>query len=298
MKPQTNHNNNFSFDDNEEFYGENDAVRGRNRTDNRQLSILESVASETLKPNRATRIRLGQELNMTPRQVQIWFQNKRAKLKRIKQDMTDKKEKSGVLYYQPEVHQKYSNLAYTGAYASDLYISENKGAKDPYDDYTDIYKKNKNEYAYKYLDTNYIQDSGYPYSSFGINGNNNSMSHFMYDEPETSHLESQKHPFADNIIHGQYEEMTGGYDAQSKYKEHEFNSDHLFNFYDYAPQPYYAHDIQQMNTEYTEDEFTEAIASVNVDEDILIQNNSDLISEKDKDTSILTYNKKKEKNKK
>lgn len=58
-------------------------MKTRSRTSPRQLEILESVCRTTLKPNKELRIRLSRELSMTERQVQIWFQNKRAKSKKI-----------------------------------------------------------------------------------------------------------------------------------------------------------------------------------------------------------------------
>lgn len=55
----------------------------RSRTSPHQLETLESVCRTTLKPNKDVRVRLAKELNMSERQVQIWFQNKRAKSKKF-----------------------------------------------------------------------------------------------------------------------------------------------------------------------------------------------------------------------
>ncbi|KAI5149798.1 hypothetical protein ENBRE01_1127 [Enteropsectra breve] len=60
-------------------------TRPRNRTTPHQLDILEKVAQTILKPDKPLRQKLSNELGMTQRQVQIWFQNKRAKLKKNKE---------------------------------------------------------------------------------------------------------------------------------------------------------------------------------------------------------------------
>ncbi|ORZ08104.1 homeobox domain-containing protein, partial [Absidia repens] len=53
----------------------------RRRTSRAQLKILEKSFLENTKPNASVRRYLAQELDMTPRGVQIWFQNRRAKAK-------------------------------------------------------------------------------------------------------------------------------------------------------------------------------------------------------------------------
>jgi hypothetical protein len=59
----------------------------RRRTSPDELDILENTFKVHPMPNQALRQQLAQKLGMTPRRVQIWFQNKRAKLKRCSQDL-------------------------------------------------------------------------------------------------------------------------------------------------------------------------------------------------------------------
>lgn len=56
-------------------------IKHRRRTSRAQLKILEKAFSEHPKPSATIRRLLAQKLEMTPRGVQIWFQNRRAKAK-------------------------------------------------------------------------------------------------------------------------------------------------------------------------------------------------------------------------
>ncbi|KAM6502487.1 hypothetical protein JOM56_002464 [Amanita muscaria] len=56
-------------------------VKHRKRTTSTQLRTLENVFKRETKPNAALRNQLAEELKMTPRGVQVWFQNRRAKEK-------------------------------------------------------------------------------------------------------------------------------------------------------------------------------------------------------------------------
>jgi len=55
----------------------------RQRTNPEQLEILESVYKVEKLPGSELRKELAVKLKMTPRRVQVWFQNKRAKEKRM-----------------------------------------------------------------------------------------------------------------------------------------------------------------------------------------------------------------------
>ncbi|TFK23925.1 hypothetical protein FA15DRAFT_705004 [Coprinopsis marcescibilis] len=56
-------------------------VKHRKRTTTAQLKVLETVFRRDTKPNAALRNELAQQLDMTARGVQVWFQNRRAKEK-------------------------------------------------------------------------------------------------------------------------------------------------------------------------------------------------------------------------
>lgn len=57
----------------------------RQRTSPEQLAILEQIFQTDKMPNQQTRVQLADQLGMSSRRVQIWFQNKRAKVKRSSQ---------------------------------------------------------------------------------------------------------------------------------------------------------------------------------------------------------------------
>ncbi|KAF9127818.1 hypothetical protein BGW39_005607 [Mortierella sp. 14UC] len=62
------------------FYNPYD-IKRRRRTSRSQFKTLERAFSENPKPNASTRELLAERLSMTPRGIQVWFQNRRAKNK-------------------------------------------------------------------------------------------------------------------------------------------------------------------------------------------------------------------------
>jgi len=62
--------------------------RVRHNISSEQLAALEKVFAVDMFPNFDLRASLGAQLDMTPRRVQIWFQNKRAKAKKDADDST------------------------------------------------------------------------------------------------------------------------------------------------------------------------------------------------------------------
>ncbi|RUS22871.1 hypothetical protein BC938DRAFT_475172 [Jimgerdemannia flammicorona] len=90
--PYMTHYDSFAHDDdmNDDFeteHGDADSlayrtVKRRRRLTQEETRILNQVFETTTKPNSQVRKRLAQQLGMTPRAVQIWFQNRRAKQKR------------------------------------------------------------------------------------------------------------------------------------------------------------------------------------------------------------------------
>lgn len=57
-------------------------VKRRRRLTEEETNILNNIFENVQKPDAATRAQLAQKLNMSSRAIQVWFQNRRAKVKR------------------------------------------------------------------------------------------------------------------------------------------------------------------------------------------------------------------------
>jgi hypothetical protein len=66
-------------------------IKHRRRTSRGQFKILEKAFIENPKPNGKIRQGLAESLSMSPRGVQVWFQNRRAKAKQQQQQQQQKK---------------------------------------------------------------------------------------------------------------------------------------------------------------------------------------------------------------
>lgn len=74
----------------------------RKRASPAQLSVLNRVFSQTYFPSTELRIELGKQLGMSPRAVQIWFQNKRQSMRtRERQQQQEAKMASPASYQHP-----------------------------------------------------------------------------------------------------------------------------------------------------------------------------------------------------
>uniref|UniRef100_A0A6B2LJU6 Homeobox domain-containing protein n=1 Tax=Arcella intermedia TaxID=1963864 RepID=A0A6B2LJU6_9EUKA len=79
---QTEEKSTSTEEDLEELHSTHGSSKKRFRTTPHQLQVLEKTYEADKMPSLALREDLAQKLGMTPRRVQVWFQNKRAKERR------------------------------------------------------------------------------------------------------------------------------------------------------------------------------------------------------------------------
>ncbi|KAG0167487.1 hypothetical protein DFQ28_005974 [Apophysomyces sp. BC1034] len=92
-------------------------IKHRRRTSRAQFRVLEKAFQENPKPNTNVRQSLAQRLSMTPRGVQIWFQNRRAKAKSQKQQHHTHEDHQIVQNFvhrplMPSLHSTYSSSSH------------------------------------------------------------------------------------------------------------------------------------------------------------------------------------------
>lgn len=118
--------------------------RKRTRATPEQLAILEKTFSLNPSPNNRVREQLSRELRMSERSIQIWFQNRRAKVKNIAK-------KSSMLHDETLRMQYYASTAAAAACQAAVYHQQqqNGGTKDD-KEMEDPIKSNPDLYYYYY----------------------------------------------------------------------------------------------------------------------------------------------------
>ncbi|KAG1894475.1 uncharacterized protein F5891DRAFT_1255166 [Suillus fuscotomentosus] len=80
-------------------------VKHRKCTSRIQLKVLEDIFRKDTKPNAALRNKLAAELDMLPRAVQVWFQNRRAKDKALRNRVQDSTQQDSPSAHSPQKSQ-------------------------------------------------------------------------------------------------------------------------------------------------------------------------------------------------
>lgn len=94
-------------------------IKHRRRTSKMQLRVLEKTFETNVRPDAALRKILGEQLGMTPRSVQVWFQNRRAKIKKNKK----REDERGRTKHKPESLHRSSNDKNFYNHTSSMYFS-------------------------------------------------------------------------------------------------------------------------------------------------------------------------------
>ncbi|KAF1800536.1 hypothetical protein FB192DRAFT_1283412 [Mucor lusitanicus] len=79
---------NLLTEDDMEDYDDEPVKAKRKRASPSQLSVLNRVFEQTFFPSTELRMELGKQLGMSPRTVQIWFQNKRQSIRTRERGVT------------------------------------------------------------------------------------------------------------------------------------------------------------------------------------------------------------------
>ncbi|KAI8637929.1 hypothetical protein BD408DRAFT_436533 [Parasitella parasitica] len=121
----------------------NNAPRKRTRATPEQLAVLEKTFNVHPSPNNRVREQLSRELGMTERSIQIWFQNRRAKVKNVAK-------KSSMLHDETLRMQYYASSAAAAACQAAVYHQRQKEGGDVSQVMEDPIKSNPDLYYYYY----------------------------------------------------------------------------------------------------------------------------------------------------
>ncbi|KAG2180494.1 hypothetical protein INT44_003498 [Umbelopsis vinacea] len=144
-------------------------IKHRRRTSRAQFKVLERTFMENPKPSAAVRRILAQKLNMTPRGVQVWFQNRRAKAKLQKQQ-DEKQRLEGSLQDDP-VSPASSGLGYSSPSSSSQgsLSSPSKETKKPQNE--DMYSAFSAKMSFSQTANNLLDDNASLSPRFRADGN-------------------------------------------------------------------------------------------------------------------------------
>ncbi|CEP07836.1 hypothetical protein [Parasitella parasitica] len=121
----------------------NSTPRKRTRATPKQLAVLEETFNVNPSPNNRIREQLSQELGMSERSIQIWFQNRRAKVKNVAK-------KSSKLHDETLRMQYYASSAAAAACQAAVYHQMQKDGRDISQAMEDPTKGNPDLYYYYY----------------------------------------------------------------------------------------------------------------------------------------------------